>query len=95
MAVIKYKDANGNWRTLTEHVNISGDTSGVHVGNEEPIDPNCKVWYDTSYTPTPLAKCKLPSGEWVEVAGGGGGGTSDVDYITDEEYESIMGGLGI
>ena len=25
----------------------------------------------------------------------GGGGGSDVDYITDEEYESIMGGLGI
>lgn len=27
--------------------------------------------------------------------GEGGGGGSDVDYITDEEYESIMGGLGI
>ena len=90
MAVIKYRDKDGKLKTLT--INGSGNTNGVHIGNEEPIDPSCKVWFDTS-TPTPLTKCKLPSGEWVEVAGGGSG--SDVDYITDEEFETIMGGLGI
>lgn len=76
MAVIKYKDKNGNWKTLTETVNVSGDTSGVYVGNEEPVNPNCKVWYDTSYSPTPVAKCKLANGEWAIIAGGGSGNAS-------------------
>lgn len=89
MAVIKYRDKDGKLKTLT--LNVSADDN-IHIGTEEPIDPSCKVWYDTS-TPVPIAKCKLPSGDWVVVSGGGGG--SDVDYITEEEYESIMGVLGI
>lgn len=75
MAVIKYKDKNGNWKTLTESVNIKTESdSGIHIGEEEPVDPSIRVWYDTSYQPTPVAKCKLDNGEWIVVAGGGGSG---------------------
>ncbi len=55
----------------------------VYVGDEEPVNPNCKVWYDTSYSPTLLAKCKLESGEWAVVAGGGGtggGSTNNAEF---------------
>lgn len=80
MAVIKYKDKNGNWKVLTENFNIKAETdSGIHIGDEEPIDPAIRVWYDTSYLPTPLAKCKLDSGEWVTIAGGGGGNGSSTN----------------
>lgn len=88
MAVIQYRDKDGKLKALT--LTVSSNSSDVHIGNEEPIDPSCKVWYDTS-TDVPLSKCKLPSGDWVVVAGGG----SDVDYITDEEYEKIMNEVGI
>lgn len=91
MAEMKYKDKNGNWNTLAGSVNIKESISEVYVGSEEPVDPSIKVWYDTSYAPTPLAKCILPSGEWVVVSGGG----SDVDYITDEEFEDLMKEMGL
>lgn len=101
MAVIKYKDKNGNWKTLTESVNVSVDASGSHIGDEEPVDPSVRVWYDTSYLPTPVAKCKLDSGEWVIVAGGGGGSSSggslnnakfEVSYTTEWRQKSISYG---
>lgn len=91
MAEIRYKDKNGNWSTLTGNTTIKEAVSEVYVGSEEPVDPAIKVWYDTSYTPTPLAKCILPSGEWVVVSGIG----SDVDYITDEEFEELMKEMGL
>lgn len=76
MAIIKYKNKEtGEWKQLTESFNISleSEDKTVYVGDTEPVDPSYRVWYDTSYSPTPIAKCKLDSGEWVPVAGGGGG----------------------
>jgi hypothetical protein len=64
----------------------------IHKGDTPPTDETYQYWLDTSVAPA-LLKYKNDNGYWVGIAGGGG--TSDVDYITDEEYESIMGGLGI
>lgn len=69
MTKIKYRDKDGSIKTLS--LNVSSNSTDIYIGNEEPIDPSCKVWYDTS-TETPSAKCKLPSGDWITVAGGGG-----------------------
>ena len=88
MTKVKYRDKDGNLKALV--ISASGSTTDIYIGNEEPIDPSCRVWYDTS-TDVPLSKCKLPSGDWAVVAGGG----SDVDYITDEEFEQMMKDIGI
>ena len=91
MAIIKFKDKNGNWKILTIKTSLGDNAEEIYIGNEKPSDLFCKVWYNTS-TPVPVANCQVSPGQWVEVAGGGG---SEIDYITDEEYEEIMGGLGI
>ena len=79
MALIKYRDpVTGKLKVLTDNVNVDIETSGAYIGDDEPVDPSVRVWYDTSYMPTPRVKCKLDSGEWVEVAGGVGGGNGNV-----------------
>lgn len=95
MAVIKYKDKNGNWRTLTESVNVSVDTEAknVYVGELEELVPlDCRVWYDTSHTP-PLCKVKVNE-EWLTVAGGGGSsdgtGNSDGVKLTPAWYMKTL-----
>lgn len=94
MAVIKYKDKEtGEWRVLTESFNLSVDANNVYVGDEEPVDPKCKVWYDTSYLPTPVAKCKLDNGEWVIVAGGGGGVGGGSTNNADFDANNVTGWL--
>lgn len=81
MALIKYRDPiTGKFLTLTDNVNVDiEESSAFHIGEEEPVDPTIRVWYDTAYT-TPRVKCKLDNGEWVEVAGGGiGSGNTSIN----------------
>ena len=81
MTKIKYRDKDGNLKVLA--LNNSSGTTDIYIGSEEPIDPSCKVWYDTS-TETPLAKCKLPSGDWITVAGGSSLDSSSIaEHNTD------------
>lgn len=78
MAIIMYRGKDGKLYPLVDSINVSGDDiSSVYVGDAEPVDPKCKVWYDTSFA-TPIGKIYL-DGEWVEVAGGGGGSSGGVN----------------
>lgn len=75
---------------LIKNTTDSLETSVVWIGVSPPLLDKYVLWIDTSED---RLLYRRPGGSWSEISSSEG--SSDVEYITDAEFEQMMKDIGI